>query len=221
MFRRDEGQRAVREQRKAERQQEREHRRTEAQKRSEADKAYRADLKLYVKEHRKERVAEFSDVHLFSDRIIRLPGLASVGSITNLTAEAECFPVAGVTAVLDQVGAVSARSTLTRTLVPGAHGWQKKIDDREWWLTITGPEFQWVLSVAPMLKTVARQFAAEVTGTGNAAAQDITALPAPAESSTAHASAMDELRKLAELRDAGVVTHREFDETKARLLNNM
>ncbi len=222
VFRRDEEQKAAREQRKAERQEAGEQRRTEAQERSAAIKDHRAELKSYVKEHRKERIAEFSDVHLFPDRIIRLPGLASMGSLTNLTAEAESFPVAGVKAEVDQVGAVSARSTLTRTLVPGAHGWQKKVDDREWWLTITGAEFQWVLKVEPMLKTLARQFAAKVTGTGNAAAaQSAAGMPNLAESPTMQSSAMDELRKLSELRDAGVVSQQEFDEAKARLLGNL
>jgi len=221
VFRRDEDQKAGREQRKAERQDARAQRRAEALGRVAEAKQNRDDLKLYVKEHRRERIAEFSGIHLFPDRIIRLPSMTTAGSLTNLVADAGSFPVGGVKAVVDQVGEVSARTTLTRTLVPGAHGWQKKVDNRECFLTITGPEFQWVLTVDQGLAGQAGQFAAKVTGAGGAAAQGASEAVAPVDPSAPQLSAADEVRELAELRDAGVVTPEEFDNAKARLLGNL
>lgn len=56
---------------------------------------------------------------------------------------------------------VAARSTLSRSLVPGMHGWQKKIDSRELAIVIDGPEGQWVVDVPAghtLFLKAARQF---------------------------------------------------------------
>jgi hypothetical protein len=81
---------------------------------------------------------------------------------------------------------------------------------------ITGPNFPWAVKVEPMMSTFARDFAAKVTRAGNAAAARARRSPVPAQRPTAP-SAMDELRKLAELRDAGIVTPQEFEATNPRL----
>jgi hypothetical protein len=205
MFGTSEERRAAREQRRAERAAE-----------LSARKQHRDDLKAFVQTHKRHRIATFNDVHLFPDCIIRLPGFASMNSLTNLTAEPEMFPIGGVQATVENSGGIGGRSTLARTMVPGAHGWQKKVDTRESWLMITGPSFQWAVKVEPMLSKAARQFAAQVTGAGNAAAQAVQ--PAVPAQRPAGPSALDERRKLAELRDAGIVTAQEFEATKARLL---
>ncbi|WP_433274047.1 hypothetical protein ACQPZA_24235 [Pseudonocardia xinjiangensis] len=80
-----------------------------------ARKKHREDLKAYVKEHKRERITHFNDVHLFPGRIIRLPGFASMSSMINFAAEPEMFPVAGVSASVENTGGISGRSTLTRT----------------------------------------------------------------------------------------------------------
>jgi hypothetical protein len=210
MFRMNEERKAARDQRRAERGAE-----------LEARKQHRDDLKAYVREHRRERIATFNDVHLFPDRIIRLPGFASMNSLTNLTAQPEMFPIAGVHAAVENSGGVGGRSTLARTVVPGAHGWQKKVDTRESWLMISGPTFQWAMKVEPNMSAIARQFAAKVTGAGAGAAATRPAQPAGSGPQPMPASPLDELRKLAELRDAGIVTQQEFEATKARLLRGV
>jgi hypothetical protein len=193
-------------------------RRADAEAQLLAKKKQRDDLKAYVRDHKRERIATFADLHLFPDRIIRLPGFLS-NSLTNMLAEPEGFPIAGVQATVENSGGISGRSTLARTMVPGAHGWQKKVDTRESWLMITGPDFQWAVKVEPMMSKFAREFAAQVTGAGNAAAR--TTQPAVPAQRPAAPSALDELRKLAELRDAGIVTPQEFEATKARLLGGV
>jgi hypothetical protein len=87
-----------------------------------------AELKQFVQDNKQHRVAHLRGVHLFPDRIIRLPegllgGLLG-GGMQNMTADAECYPLASVTATVEQAGGVSVggRSTLTRSLVPGMHG---------------------------------------------------------------------------------------------------
>jgi hypothetical protein len=61
-----------------------------------------AELKQFVQDNKQHRVAHLRGVHLFPDRIIRLPegllgGLLG-GGMQNMTADAECHPLAGVTA---------------------------------------------------------------------------------------------------------------------------
>ncbi|WP_433274049.1 SHOCT domain-containing protein [Pseudonocardia xinjiangensis] len=57
-----------------------------------------------------------------------------------------------------------------------------------------------------------------MTGVGAAAAAAPPAAPGPRPIPP---SALDELRKLAELRDAGTVTQQEFEAAKARLLGGL
>ena len=68
-----------------------------------------------------------------------------------------------------------------------------------------------------VLSSMARRFAAKVTGAGAAARQ---AQVSERGEPQVGPSAMDELRKLAEFRDAGIVTQEEFERTKARLLGD-
>lgn len=79
-------------------------------------------------------------------------------------------PVAGVTATVETVGALNTRITATRLLATGplALALRKKKDDRELFLTIDGPAFQWVISVDPKKQREAREFAAKVNTAGRA-----------------------------------------------------
>jgi hypothetical protein len=52
----------------------------------------------------------------------------------------------------------------------------QEVDTHEYWLMITGPNFQWAVKVEPMMSTFARDFAAKVTGP-----ETPPPLPAPAE----------------------------------------
>lgn len=119
-------------------------------------------MKAWVKANRQARIAELAGVHVFPDRIIRMqpwPGQ-----------HGEEYPIAGVQASVDQEGGLSGRATLTRTAVPGAHGWQKKVDTRETWLVVDGPDFQWSVQVPQPNAGQARGFAAAITTAGRRAA---------------------------------------------------
>jgi hypothetical protein len=60
-----------------------------------------------------------------------------------------------------------------------------------------------------------------VTNAGNAAAPRTDQPAGPPQQHAAAPIALDELRKLAELRDAGIITPQEFEATKARLLGGV
>lgn len=120
------------------------------------------DPRAWVKANKRARIAELAGVNVFADRIVRLNTWPLPGG--------EVQPVAGVEASVDLSGGVSGRATLTRTAIPGAHGWQKKVDTRETWLVVDGPDFQWTVQVPQILSGQARGFAATVTTTGRRAA---------------------------------------------------
>ena len=117
------------------------------------------ELTAWVAEHKAGRIARCGNVNLFSDRIIRLPSMFS-------SCIAESFPLTGVSAAVDTAGGIYSKGTLGRSLV-SLGTWQKKKDNRESWLIVDGPEFQWLISVAPGMATSgARRFAAQVTTLG-------------------------------------------------------
>jgi hypothetical protein len=95
------------------------------------------------------------------------------------------------------------------------HGWQKKTDNRKGYVVIDGPDFQWQIEYLPQLDLGrARKFVTAVnTAARSAAGPATTPATAPAP------DPFDQLRKLAELRDAGIVTNEEFDAKKAQLLS--
>jgi hypothetical protein len=128
----------------------------------------RKELKAYVKKHSAELVGSLPTqtgmIYLFPDRIIRL----------RTSEQPESQPIAGVTATMEQIGGVSARTTLTRAATVG-DGWQKEVDTRQTFLIVDGPEFQWSLPIptppamAAQQFTATRQFASAVTAAGRAA----------------------------------------------------
>ena len=124
----------------------------------------------YVRANQATRLAKFETIHVFPDQIIKLPYL--MGGVDGINTEPDQQPVAGVTASVDTEGGASSRSTLTRSLVPGMHGEGKKVDTREVWLNITGPNFGWAVKVTDTHSGVARKFAAELTAFGQQQAVD-------------------------------------------------
>lgn len=135
---------------------------TPAPQQHEADVAEPTDPRAWVKANKRHRIAELAGVNVFADRIIRLNTWPLPGG--------DVQPVAGVEATVDLSGGVSGRATLTRTAIPGAHGWQKKVDTRETWLVVDGPDFQWTVQVPQVLASKARGFAAAITTAGRRAA---------------------------------------------------
>ncbi len=83
----------------------------------------------------------------------------------------ESRPIAGVSAKIEETGGFSSRSTLTRSAVPGMHGWQKQTDNRKGYIVIDGPDFQWQLEYLPQLDMGgARKFMTAVNTAGRTAA---------------------------------------------------
>jgi len=149
------------------------------------------------------KITFYRNVHVYADRIIRMP----------LLTPPESHPIAGVSAKIEETGGVSSRSTLTRSAVPGMHGWQKQTDNRNGYVVIDGPDFQWQLEYLPQMDMGgARKFMTALNTAGRVAA--IADAPVTTE---VIPDSLDQLRKLAELRDAGIVTAEEFEAKKAKL----
>ena len=119
------------------------------------------DVRAWMRDNERHRRASFAGVHLFNDHIVRLSMWPMPGGVR--------YPLAGVTASVSVAGGYGARATLTRSMVPGLHGWQKPVDTREAVLTVDGPQFQWVIPLHPAGAGAARRFAATVTTAGRAA----------------------------------------------------
>lgn len=169
--------------------------------------------KDYAAEHKADRLGKFSSLHVFPDRIINKPVIGA----------AEERPLAGVSASVEQAGQRGSRSTLTRSMVPGLHGWQKSTDDRSAWLTIDGPDFQWTFNIGTdsLSLRMARQFAAQLTGWGRHAAAAMAAEPpTTTEPPTATSGLAEQLSSLAELHSSGALSAEEYTAAKARLLGS-
>lgn len=81
---------------------------------------------------------------------------------------------------------------------------------------IDGPDFQWRIEYPPQLDLGgARKF---VTAVNTAARSAAGPAATPATALVPSPDPMEQLRKLAELRDAGIVTNEEFEAKKAQLL---
>lgn len=83
---------------------------------------------------------------------------------THLIYKGESYPIAGLSVTVDAAGSVSRRPTLTRWLIGGPFSlaFQKRLDNRELYLTFEGPTFGFVVPVHPDIAYGARQFAAKV-----------------------------------------------------------
>jgi hypothetical protein len=154
--------------------------------------------------------------NVYPNRLIRLPEENPWLPNSNLD-DVDARSIVGVTAQLEEAGDVAARATLTRSLVPGMHGWQKKIDTRVSHVVVTGPDFEWWVHYDPkaaFIGSLPQQLVAAINNASRAATPLQPAQQAPA----AAPDPLDQLRKLAELRDAGIVTQQEFGAQKARIL---
>lgn len=125
--------------------------------------------------------------------------------------------VAGAHATVDTAGQLSRRMTATRLVLTGplALAWRKKKDDREVYLLIEGQGWAISAPVDPKRGAQARDFAAKI----NAAASAAGASAPPAE--TPAPDVYDQLQKLADLRDAGVLSPAEFNTKKADLMKRI
>jgi hypothetical protein len=126
-------------------------------------------------------------------------------------------PLAGAHAVVDAAGQLTSRITATRLVLTGALALaiRKKVDNRELYLLVEGPG--WAISVAvdPTRGAEARAFAARINAAASAAA------PANDQAPAVSSDIPDQIRKLGELRDAGLLTDAEFDAKKTELLSRL
>jgi hypothetical protein len=127
--------------------------------------------------------------------------------------------VAGAQATVETQGQIRGRRTV-KTL--GMH--QKKIDERELFLSIEGQGWAISAQVDPKDGAEAREFAAKVNTAGMThQAADISNAATSVSASTSAASlgrsVAEELKQLADLRDAGVLTEEEFTAQKVIVLS--
>lgn len=173
--------------------------RTAAREAAQAAHQQRRDTKLELKDYVKTNraLASYNGVHVYPDRIIRLPHMLSSG---NFGATPECRPIAGVTATVQEM--LSPRRM------------DRKTDARRGVIVIDGPDFQWRVMYDPNTFNAGliRKFCEVVNTAGRKDS------PAQAAAATQPGDPIDQLRRLAELRDAGIVTQAEFEAKKASLL---
>lgn len=87
----------------------------------------------------------------------------------------DVWPLAGAEATVETAGEMRTRLSATRIALIGifALGARKKVDKRELYITVEGPDFAFVESVNPKRGKKAREFAAQLTTLGRQAAADL------------------------------------------------
>jgi len=154
-------------------------------------------------------------------------------------------PINGVNAAVETAGALSRYPDVANMVIGGAlfgrlgavlAANDKKVDDRELYLSIRGTEHHWVVKLDPRQGDLARQFAARVNSVALAAQKaesvvraDPTEAPRMPEpqfamvdpipaAPTTSTNIAEQIRQLKDLSDAGVISTVEFEAAKRRLL---
>jgi Short C-terminal domain len=129
----------------------------------------------------------------------------------------ESVPLSGARATVETAGQLDKRVTATRLMLTGplALGLRKKKDNRKLFLTIEGEGAGFVVEVHPNLERKARQFATRI----NAAAS--SPMASPPTQATPTDDPVEQIRKLGELREQGLLTPEEFETKKADLLGRL
>lgn len=137
------------------------------------------------------------------------PGLGTYSLYADGTIERECFTPSGREVVSGSVAGATAR-------VARRGGRMLFRDTRQWFLTIKGPRVAVVVRIENYVNVAAsvRRFAEAV----NELASRLPA--APSEQGSVEPTP-EQLRRLAELHDSGVLTDEEFEAKKAQLLERM
>lgn len=137
------------------------------------------------------------------------PGLGTYSLYEDGTIERECFTPGGRVLVSESVAGATAS-------VAQRGGRMLFRDTRQWFLTIEGPKVAIEVGIENYVNTAAavRRFAERVNELAGR-------LPAGATEEAAAEEIPDQLRRLAELRDSGVLTDEEFEAKKAQLLERM
>lgn len=105
---------------------------------------------------------------------------------TTLIYKKQRYPIVGAEARVESVGELQRRITATRLLTTGvfAFALKKKADDRELYLTVTAPDYQFVVELDPKKGADARTFAAKINTLARAqqpveVRPDVAASPPP------------------------------------------
>jgi hypothetical protein len=132
-------------------------------------------------------------------------------------ADGDGGPLDGARATVDTAGQLTRRITLTRVVLTGplALGWRKKLDDRELYLVIEGEGWATSAAVDPKLGEEARAFAAKINAAATRSSTE------QRDASRDDSDPLQQLRALADLRDAGVITDDEFEAKKTDLLGRI
>lgn len=168
-----------------------------------------------------------STVHRFAGVVLDLD-LGTIGYQSDLHRD-----VRGATAQVETAGDIDRRVTATRLMLTGplAFGLRKKKDQRELWLTIEGGDFAWAVPVKPKKSADARRFAALIHSASKQERPETQELPptlappqrgGPTASSTGEQTigVADEIRKLNQLRDDGLISAEEFKQLRANLIQS-
>lgn len=126
------------------------------------DRGLHKELTLYVSNHKTSRLEHFRGIHIFPDRLIKLPSAINVllVGLSGGIEDPDIGCLQGATATVIESGEISARGTLTRSIAFA--GWQKKVDTRTARLQISGPSFYWSIPIAPQDVNAAYKFAARI-----------------------------------------------------------
>ena len=130
-------------------------------------------------------------------------------------------PLGTVEARVESIGEIDRRVSFTRVAFTAGVGllWKKRVDHRQLFLTIEGPGIAWVDELSVKEQAAARKLAATINAAkaqrdaidaankGNEPIAVQAVAPAPVNET-------DELLKLVQLRDAGVLTESEFTTRK-------
>jgi hypothetical protein len=127
-------------------------------------------------------------------------------------------PLAGARATVDAAGQLTARITATRLVLTGplALGLRKKVDQRELYLIVEGGGWAISAGVDPDQGAKARAFAARINAAGS-----VAVAAEPTGGAAAAIDIPDQIRRLGELRDAGLLTDDEFAAKKTELLERL
>jgi hypothetical protein len=192
------------------------------------------------------RVAELAKAGRNGTALQLKPGLEGLskgwliiedGRVHNLRT-GESIRLAGASATVDTAGELDKRVTATRLILTGplAFGLRKKKDSRELFVLVQGEDGSFLAEIDSKKQKEAREFALKINtlaaraerwdavrsdqeARANAATKasgEAAPQPSPPE-----ADILDQIRKLGELRDSGILTEEEFGAKKAQLLERI
>jgi hypothetical protein len=150
-------------------------------------------------------------------RLARFAGITVTAS--EVRSEFGSGPLVGARADVDTGGSLTRRPRIGYVLAFGVLGLaaSKTVDQRELYLSVEGQAFGFAIQLPPWRVTEARSFASQLNG-----AQVGAVAQAPAVAATSGpADPFEQVRKLAELRDAKLISNDQFEAKRAEILSRI